>query len=228
MKNISRIQLRKIFSDSINIHYKIEESTSNPFNIYPIDGGNKIKIFLKNISPAYFKNSPDISRIQVAKIPAFEKIKAEGCVCVPIVYDSDNDSFVIWNPWLFILRINEKQNISIYSRISEQLRVKDFNTVDFKLSNGELVYCVNPKNIVNFLMNFEKYFIKKLNIKNTSSELDLLMIDDGVKITIRSFLKERQILFAVQKLIDYYESTDQKIHLKDAVTIISEEYKLIN
>jgi hypothetical protein len=122
--------------------------------------------------------------------------------------------------------MNEKQNISIYSRISEQRRCIIENIVDYKLANGEIVYCVNNKYLGKFLLNLEDYFINE-KIETKESELEKIINDKSVLKVIRSLLIDKQLLLAVQKLVNFHGRRGKKIDLKDALDYISLEYKTI-
>ncbi|MDC1189105.1 hypothetical protein N8089_04860 [Flavobacteriales bacterium] len=149
--------------------------TKNPFSTNLGKLGN-VYIFLKNISPAYFKNK-DITRIQVRNAHQFKTIKDNNGVCIPVGYDSDKESYIVWDPILFLERINNSKNISIYSRLTQQNLVRNKDYLSLTLSNGELVYCVNKSFIGTFLKNIDKFFKEKTspNIGNEEQHINHTM-----------------------------------------------------
>ena len=174
----------------------------NQFSGFVLKGSNpyalnfkkiKLRIFLKNLSPAYFKNK-DITRIQVAKMAAFEKIKNNNEICIPIGYDSINKTYVVWNPYIFIDRINEKENISLYSRKSKQEEVKDSNYLPFVLKNEETVFAVNSKYISDFIHDIDSFF----HYTNFISQPDFIENKDNLLILeINKFIVQKDFIGAV-------------------------------
>lgn len=157
MLKLDRKILHKIFESDVKASLpSFVCETKNPFST---NLGN-VYIFLKNISPAYFKNK-DITRIQVRNAHQFKTIKDNNGVCIPVGYDSKNETYIVWDPQSFLERINNSKNISIYSRLAQQTLVtkKDYLTVS--LSNEEVVYCVNKSFIGTFLKNIKKFYKEK-------------------------------------------------------------------
>jgi len=216
--------LKNYFLESINQYFINTNKSTNPFLIKSILSGAEYYIFLKNISPAYFKNSPDITRIQIAKNQIFEEIKNSDEICIPVGYDCENDIFVIWNPLIFILRINQKNNISIYSRLSEQKRCNGTDLKYFTLSNGESVCCVNPNYLGRFLLNIESRFITK-EFSAISAKLEDIILDKKLLDQINTLLSEKQILYSIQLLIGCSEKTNRNLSINDAFKIINLQYK---
>lgn len=165
-KRIKPEELIQKFSKHIELaNFKFKISGVNPFHL-ELTKRNKsiyVRIFLKNISPAYFNNE-DVTRIQIARMTSFRDIKQNREVCIPVGYDSRNESYVIWNPYIFINRINEKENISIYSRKSKQEEVKNYDYLPFILKNEETVFAVNSDYISNFIFDIDSYFRVSENI----------------------------------------------------------------
>ena len=63
-----KIKFIETLSDLVNFSYE----DGNPFLIKI--GTKRFFIFLKNLSPAYFKNSPDVTRVQLPYSDHFSKI----------------------------------------------------------------------------------------------------------------------------------------------------------
>jgi hypothetical protein len=169
-KLLDKDLLKEIFYVFVKKTFNIYKREENPFKIkYIHSKALKISywVFLKNISPAHLSN-PDISRIQVENKPVFKEIDEKKELCIPIGYDSINKVFVVWNPDLFLKRILNKRNISIYSRFSDQTNLTE-NFKEFELTNDEKVFIVNSNFISVFLKNIKTYF-KINNVSESSSK----------------------------------------------------------
>lgn len=161
-KHLSRQELKELFKINIKGLFSVENIKHNPIKIKNKSTNKPLWIFLKNISPTYFN---DQTRIQVARSNNFLEIKKNKEICMPVGYDSSNECYVVWNPHAFLSRINEKKNISIYSRLDIQEKAKNSDKpIKFKLSNDEIVYCVNKNFIRNFLNDWHLYFHSETTI----------------------------------------------------------------
>ena len=69
-----------------------------------------------------------------------------------------NETYIVWNPFLFLERINKKNNISIYSRFTSQKDAVYNRWVELVLSSHEKLYCVNKNYIADFIINFDQFF----------------------------------------------------------------------
>ena len=226
-KNDLKIKFKKDVVDLFDVY----DSTINPFKVSLKSDKSKFNVFLKNISPAYFDNK-DISRIQIAKTMHFELIRKQNKICIPVGYDLANNIYVVWNPYIFLERINEKMNISIYSRVSEQKKAIKRDCLDFKLSNQELVFAVNPKFIGIFLSNFNEYFKTKNYIKQgVSGPKDLVKKEQIINLynlntqlysEILKFLINRKKMVAVKIVLDYKFENSENSSFKEALLIIDE------
>lgn len=231
VKLLNKTGLREVFNGCIKNNFNIYNVEENPFKIRFIHGkGDKESywVFLKNISPAYFEN-PDVSRIQIANKPIFKKIHEQRELCIPVGYDSKSKNFVIWNPSSFLARVLSNDNISIYSRFSEQANLKE-NLKEFRLTNDEKVFVVNSSFLSVFLRNIKAYFEIKEN-KSVAKDGALLPTKhkklfkhlDGVDALIKSV----GFMGAVTKMKKIYKDHDDFKNfdpLKDWVDLI-EEYE---
>ncbi len=206
VKLLNKAALREVFNGCIKNNFNIYNGKENPFKIRFIHGkGDKESywVFLKNISPAYFEN-PNVSRIQIANKPKFKKIHEQKELCIPIGYDSESKNFVIWNPDLFLERIINNDNISIYSRFSEQADLTG-NFKEFKLTNDEKVFVVNSSFLSVFLRNIKAHFKINTNSSILSSDQELLFkylsdVDD--------LLKSNEVLKAVEKTYEKHKDNE--------------------
>ena len=155
----------------------------------------EFNIFLKNISPAYFSNE-NVSRIQIARTSHFKEIKKKQEICIPIGYDKVNETYIVWNPFLFLERINKKNNISIYSRFTSQRDAACNRWVELVLSSHEKLYCVNKNYIADFIINFDQFF----QDINTNKLLDS---ENNINYDFqKGFIRNSNGLSNVKKLID--------------------------
>jgi len=169
LKKLDREKLHEIFVKDVKTTLpEFSCKKGNPFrtNLHVSQGVN---IYLKNISPAYFKNK-DVTRIQILNSSKFKTIKEGNGTCIPVGYDSKNETYVVWDPKVFLDRINSAANISIYSRLSHQKLSRNKYFYTFTLQNNEMVYCVSKIKIGDFLKNITKFF--KLNNHNSISKTD--------------------------------------------------------
>lgn len=184
---LNKIKLKHKFDYAVRKYFTSKNINTNPFEINNILTGAKINVFLKNISPAYFSNL-NISRIQIAKSSNFDTLRKRGAICIPVGYDLQNDTFVIWNPYIFLERINVKDNISIYSRFSIQKEAREMDFIDFNLSNNEKVYAVNPQHLGQFISEYGNYFENNKSIQEVNLEKELN------KSLIHSAFNDKQIV----------------------------------
>ena len=114
MRKILAKELKIKFIEVLNGVDGFSYEDGNPFIIK--NGSNRFFVFLKNLSPAYFVNSPDITRVQLPYSEHFTKIFKANIPFVILGYDVDNDTVVSWNPTKVKERLNAKSNVSLYSR----------------------------------------------------------------------------------------------------------------
>jgi hypothetical protein len=221
-KLLDKDLLKEIFYNFVKKTFNIYKREENPFKIkYIHSKALKISywVFLKNISPAHLSN-PDISRIQVENKPVFKEIDEKKELCIPIGYDSINKVFVVWNPDLFLKRILNKRNISIYSRFSDQTNLTE-SFKEFELTNDEKVFIVNSNFISIFLKNIRTYFKINNNISESSSKQSNISLLPG-----RTY--SENLTSSKKELFKYLSDVDILIksgEVLKAVQIIYETHK---
>jgi hypothetical protein len=136
MKRLSKEALKRMFCEDVS-RFSQCAGTENPFNLTVAN--QEFHVFIKNISPAYFSNRPDVSRVQLPYSAKFEKILKSSLPFVVIGYDTAKDSYVAWNPIHTKARLNSKANVSLYSRMSFQSRIVSGEFRKFRLKNDELI-----------------------------------------------------------------------------------------
>jgi hypothetical protein len=230
-----KIKFIESISDSRNFSYE----DGNPFLIKI--GTKRYFVFLKNLSPAYFKNSPDVTRVQLPYSDHFLKIIKADIPFVILGYDLVNDTMVCWNPKHVKQRLNAKSNVSLYSRESLQTKVKSNQFKSGYLSNGDRIIIFNRVSLSAF---FEKIHILfkpireeldniKTNIvgnKNTVHDNEKLNeIVDGTLIHIlKPLLKKNKVLEAVHVCASYYKGKYKSMTFNDWFKLIKKLHKMIN
>lgn len=121
-------------------------------------GSVRYYLYVKNISSAYFPNSPDITRVQLPNRDAFSFIAESDISFILLGYDQDNDVIVCWNPQGLKERLNSSKNVSLYSRQTFQDEVKNNEYKYVYLTNGDKVIMFKRQNLSEFLLNIEKLF----------------------------------------------------------------------
>ncbi len=213
MRNIIAKELKIKFIETLNQMENFGYEDGNPFlaNI----GDSKYFVFLKNISSAYFKNSPDVTRVQLPKSEHFSKIFKSKIPFVILGYDIDNDIFVSWNPDKIKDRLNAKSNVSLYSRESLQSKVKSNEFKSGYLSNGEKIILFRRDILHKFFENLPTLFddtsdqthentiipiLKKKNITDKLSKIT----DKSLILKIEPLLKKNRVLEAVEVCSKHY------------------------
>lgn len=231
MKRLLAKELKDKFVEKLKEVDNFIYEDSNPF--YMQIGTKSFYVFLKNLSPAYFKNSPDITRVQLPYSPHFSKILKQNIPFIILGYDMAYDIFVCWDPILVKSRLNSKSNVSLYSRNSLQsdVRIKSFR-VGY-LSNGDKILLFAGNYLDVFFENFQGYFnedkttFKK--IKTKKSHEPAIAYDGGFlnDITEKELLEQihplllgNKVLDAVQVAINFYDGKYAKMTFKDWFKVV--------
>jgi hypothetical protein len=239
MTKILAKELKIKFIETLNELENFSYEEGNPFLI-------KIRtkrffIFLKNISPAYFKNSPDITRVQLPYSDHFSKIFKADIPFIILGYDVTNDTVVCWNPKHVKQRLNAKSNVSLYSRESLQSKVK---TNEFKsgyLSNGEKIIIFKRANLLSFFDNIPSLFkevVEGNEVVTTSTISEPLtkyvtdslleITDKSLILQIKPLLKKNKVLEAVELCTKFYKGRFKNMTFKDWFNVVNKHYKKIN
>lgn len=229
--------MRKLFAKDLKIKFietlnELDEfnyEEGNPFLIKI--GTDKYFVFLKNLSPAYFKNSPDITRVQLPYSDHFSKILTENIPFIILGYDVDTDTVVAWNPVKVKERLNAKSNVSLYSRSSMQESVKDDEFKFGYLSNGEKIVLFKREKLINFFNEYINLFEEKeLNILTKNPKLSILteINDEELLNVIKPLLQKNKVLQAVSETSEYYGEKHKDMTFRDWFNLISEIYRKMN
>lgn len=238
MRKILAKELKIKFIETLSELEGFSYEEGNPFLIKI--NSKRYFIFLKNLSPAYFKNSPDVTRVQLPYSPHFSKIFKADIPFIILGYDVDNDTVVCWNPKKVKERLNAKSNVSLYSRESLQSNVK---TNEFKsgyLSNGEKIITFKRESLTIFFDNISALFKEKRgSIEDIEPEVvnepvtdyvseKLLELTDKVLLQgIKPLLKKNKVLEAVEVCTKFYKGKYKAMTFKDWFKLVNKHYQKI-
>lgn len=224
-----KIKFVEILSGLDNFSY----DEGNPFLIKI--GISRYFVFLKNLSPAYFKNSPDVTRVQLPYSIHFSKILKANIPFVILGYDIDNDTVVSWNPNSVKDRLNAKSNVSLYSRESLQSNIKSNEFKEGYLSNGEKIIIFKRDELIRYFKNITHLFsapkktIDDFIINEQVSEYttDKLyeIVDKDLILKIKPLLKKNRVLEAVEVSSNYYKSKYKNMKFKDWFKLVDNIYQ---
>ena len=229
MRNILPKELKIKFIQTMSELDGFSYEDGNPFLIKI--GIKQYFIFLKNISPAYFKGSPDVTRVQLPSSNHFSKILKLNIPFVILGYDIDNDTMVSWNPQKVKDRLNAKPNVSLYSRESLQANV-NWEFKEGYLSNGEKIILFKRERLIALFEDLDNLFSistkevvdQKPTIENASDKL-LEITEPNLLVQIKPLLKKNKVLEAVEICTKYYGNKYVNMAFKDWFKLVKELYK---
>ena len=225
MTRLSKKQLKELFEEIVS-KTGAKCSKENPFIFQK--GNFKCYVFIKNISPAYYPKYPDNSRVQLPTSNRFKEIIESELDFLILGYDQKNEVFGAWNPSLIKDRLNEKQNVSVYSRFSWQSRVL-YGFVEHHLGNKEKMLLFKKESLNEYFDRYKEFFdlpnidIAKDNFESVEFGFDI----KAVRKIIDPLLKEHKVLQAVSALEDVLKNEPeyQELSFKDYFKIVDEIYK---
>jgi hypothetical protein len=234
MRNILAKELKIKFVETLNHIESFSYDERNPFLIKIYE--QKYFVFLKNLSPAYFKNSPDVTRVQLPFSDHFDKIFKAKIPFIILGYDIDNDTMVSWNPSKTKDRLNAKNNVSLYSRNSLQSNIKYNEFKTGVLSNGEKIILFRRENLELFFEKLPILFLHnqielKVDVYVASELIDVLYADKLNEITdidvlhlINPLLEKNRVLEAVEVCTKYYADKYPNMTFKEWFELIKSIY----
>lgn len=227
MKNILAKDLKLKFVEVLNEISSFKYYEGNPFliRIY----GNDFYVFLKNLSPAYFKNSPDVTRIQLPYSDHFKLISQQEKPFIILGFDIDNDVFVAWNPDQIKKRLNYKQNVSLYSRNSFQSNV---NLIEFffgTLSNEEKIVLFKRNLLPEYFQKYKSLFdyrtIDRMVQNNDFDSDKLHSINETFVIEkLKPLLIRNKLLEGIEFCNNYYKEAYPKMTFRDWYKLVNDIY----
>ncbi len=229
--------MRKLFAKYLKIKFietlnEVEDFTYEEGNPFLIKIGTvKYFVFLKNLSPAYFKNSPDVTRVQLPYSDHFSKIFKAEIPFIILGYDVDTDTVVSWNPTKVKERLNAKNNVSLYSRSSLQEDVKDDEFRFGYLSNGERIIVFKRENLTKYFdVVFDLFDEKVVPISTEPKYTTTLteITDKEILQIIRPLLQNNKVLQAVEETAKYYEKKNMNMTFRNWHKLVSDLYRKMN
>ena len=229
---ISATELKNNFIDSFKNEKNFKYDDGNPFLI--TFERKEHYVFLKNISPAYYPKYPDITRIQLPHSPHFRKISKSKIPFVILGFNADYSTFTGWDPLKIKGRLNNKRNVSLFSRDSfqEKLDMNDFK--EHQISNGDKVILFSIVSTPIYFKSLEALFAinKDKEITNNQSTIDFINSNEKLKVidnktvlkTLILLIKNDKILEAVNLCATHYQDKYPKMQLKDWFELV-EKYK---
>ena len=232
---ISALELKNIFIDSFKDEKSFAYEDGNPFLIK--FERKEYYVFLKNISPAYYPKYPDITRIQLPFSEHFKKISSSNIPFIILGYNSEYATFTGWDPSKIKSRLNNKSNVSLFSRDSFQEKVHFNDFKEHHISNGDKVILFSIESTpiyfksVDFLFGIAKNKIdvitkNKLTINLFDAKDKLEEIDDKTILKkIKSLIKKGEILEAVNTCALHYQDDYPKMELKNWFELVEKYHK---
>lgn len=226
MNRLPKEQLKQLFENIVSKEGG-KCGKANPF-IFQKDTF-KCHVFIKNISPAYFTKYPDNSRVQLPSSSRFKKVIESPLDFLIIGYDPANEVFVSWNPFLIKKRLNEKRNVSVYSRFTWQREVSNGKLLVRYLANNEKVVLFNKELLTKFFDCYYTLFkLEETNIlfnkqnDNVVADLEL----EKLRSVVRPLLIEHKVLQAVSVAQDLLSKELQyrNYTFRDYFKIVSDIY----
>ena len=225
MTRLSKKQLKELF-EAIVSKNGAKCSKENPFIFQK--GNFKCYVFIKNISPAYYPKYPDNSRVQLPASDRFKEVIKSKLDFLILGYDQKNEVFGAWNPSLIKDRLNEKQNVSVYSRFSWQSSIPSGEFVEHHLGNEEKMLLFKKESLNEYFDRYRELFdlpnidIVKDNFENVEVGCDI----KAIRKSSDPLLKEHKVLQAVSALENVLKNEPeyQELSFKDYFKIVNEIY----
>lgn len=222
MTLIDKNVLKDIFTDIMKKTGNFSFEDGSPFMTnYK---GEEIFVYVKNITSAYFKKLPDITRVQLPFRQHYERISNSEIPFIILGYDKKNEIFVNWNPLDIKRRLNSKSNVSLYSKHSLQDRVGDDEIMETYNTNGDKQVFFKKDLLPLFFDNFKIIYssVKKNHLLPAKIEKLQQLTDPVLIAKIESLLNENQVLKAVEACRIYYGSAYDDMGFKDWFLLVNE------
>jgi hypothetical protein len=234
---ISAIELKNNFIDSFKNEKSFNCDDGNPFLI--TFERKEYYVFLKNISPAYYMKYPDITRIQLPYSPHFSKISKSIIPFIILGFNAEYGTFTGWDPSKIKSRLNNKSNVSLFSRDSfqEKLRLDDFK--EHQISNGDEVILFSIRSTPIYFKSVKSLFknnqteqninkVKKnkgkIEINSQSEKVEEHIQIPEVLKEINSFKKKNDLIGAVLFCHAKFQKDMPDFEIEDWTQILSKKF----
>jgi hypothetical protein len=227
---ISATELKNNFIDSFKNEKSFKYDDGNPFLI--TFEKKEFYVFLKNISPAYYPKYPDITRIQLPYSPHFREISKSNSPFIILGFNAEYGTFTGWDPSKIKNRLNNKSNVSLFSRNSFQEKLRLNNFKEHHISNGDKVILFSIKSTPIYFKSVKSLFgITKDKVKEIAkNQLTFNLFDFKEKpevIENKVLLKKIKLLIKNDKILEavnicalHYQDDYPKMELKDWFVIV--------
>jgi putative restriction endonuclease len=129
-------------------------SGNNPYEF--IINRNRVYIFIRNIHDSGTgRANPDESRIQISTTDNFDEVNRSGVPMLFLGYDADNRVFTAWDPQYQRPRLNQRQNVSLYSRFSTQHRASNKGVAVYQDADGQKIISFQPEYVGLYIDNYQ-------------------------------------------------------------------------
>jgi hypothetical protein len=212
-------------------NFDIQYFGKNPYHLSI--SNSHYYIFIRNLTKAYSNRSTDVCRIQLPKNAKFDYIKNSNISLIVLGYCYDYNTFATWPSKYIKPRLNEKGNVSLYSRYSAQTPPAKGKKKRLKLNNGEVVTIFNLEDIgllFNEPISSKKYYpiineglFAPLNVKEKMQKKLYLSSIKGKELIslLEPHLSDTSELKAIQVCISYFEQNKMNYDLLTIKNIIS-------
>jgi putative restriction endonuclease len=138
---------------------------------------NGVYIFIRNIHDSGIgRANPDESRIQISNTDNFSDVSRTGIPMLFLGYDSDNHVFTAWDPQIQRPRLNQRQNVSLYSRFSTQQHASEQGIAVYRDADNQIIISFQPIYVGLYIDNY-------LAMHKSNEESLLQLIESSNKTT---------------------------------------------
>lgn len=209
--------------------------------------GSIVYLYIKSLTYAGNPYPTNTTRAQLPRRDEFEKIRTSKCIFLFLGYDEKNEVFACWDPELVKSRLNYREYVSFFSRLSQQESVKRGVIKSATLTNGLKYVLFNINDLTFFLLHIKDYFLNldlleinnihkqmiheiKNDIKVKQDVLHKISDDSRVKSFLDKLLLEEDdssMLTIVSNCMNEFCGFYHKMTLKDWYRIINNYIKSI-
>lgn len=187
--------------------------------------GKDFYLYIKTLTYAGSPYPQNTTRAQLPKREEFDKIKKDDSVFIFLGYDVKNDVFACWDPVKIKSRLNERQYVSLFSRLNLQEAVAKGNITTTSLNNDFKYALFKLEDISYFLLHIQNYFpdikigneVLKIS-DNVGGILSKVEDDKSVKLLIDESLKlnpNLSMLTLISDCMNEFSDFYNRMKLKD-------------
>jgi len=228
MTLIDKSILKDIFTAIMKATNFFEYEEGSPFMC--TYNGRDFFVYLKNITPGYFNNRPDVTRVQLPYRPHYTRILDSDVSFVILGYDKVNEIFVNWSPLIIKKRLNSKSNVSLYSRYSLQDEVLDGEIKEVHNINGDKMVLFKKNMLPVFFNTIDSIYINEAqdtslfpaDLPTEARSVVLSSIDNEQLLSqINPFLTSGQVLKAIEICRRHYHPYYPAMGFKDWFALVN-------